>query len=374
MDSLFGLPSKLGRKWLKLVSRGLKKVKMGIFRNFKGSLRDPFLYLSAIAVILFSFIAILAPASVSSPLLTEDVQVTRGAFVEPIGKIKESPDLSIIQKNSLAAVSPPVMATPQVLGALIGGEDYQWQIREITEYTVEPGDNLWSIAEKFNVSLETVLWANDLNKNSVLQLGQKLVILPVTGVVHHVQKGDTVSQMAQTYKVKIDDILAFNDLSGEGDIYIGDILIIPDGVMPPPVIYAPRTVPLADSYFICPISQPCRITQGLHWYNAIDFSHGKCGEPIFAAAAGTIQRVNLTKSTSRSAFGGAGNNITILHPNGVVTFYGHLQTALVSPGDYVSQGQMVATMGGQPGTPGAGKTTGCHVHFGVTGARNPFRY
>ncbi len=337
-------------------------------------MQDPFLYLGLIAVVLYGTLAVLVPSEgQNSILMSTESQTSAGeAFISPVEKIKESPDLSIIQRNSLAAVSPPIMVTPQVLGALVNGETYEWQDKQVVEYLVEPGDNLSSIAGKFNISVDTILWANNLNKNSYIQIGQKLVILPVSGVVHHIQKGDTVSQVAQTYKAKIDDILAFNDLSGEGDIYIGDILIIPNGIMPPPVIYAPQLVPLADSYFICPISQPCRITQGLHWYNAIDFSHGKCGEPIFAAAAGTVQRVNLTNSTSKSAFSGAGNHITILHPNGAVTFYGHLQTALVSPGEYVSQGQMIATMGGQPGTPGAGKTTGCHLHFGVTGARNPF--
>ena len=366
MESLLSLP-------LKLAGRGIKRAKMRISRSFKGFSRDPFFYLGAIAVILFGFISILTPAVVSSPLLSQDPRMAAaGAFMVPMGKIQESPDLSIVQSNSLVAVSPPITVTPQVLGALAGGTDFEWQEKEVVEYIIQPGDNLWSIAERFNISLETILWSNNLNKNSLIQIGQKLVILPISGVVHHVAKGDTVSQIAQTYKVKIDDIIVFNDLSGEGDIYIGDALIIPNGVQPPPIVYAPKVVPLANSYFICPISEPCRITQGLHWYNAIDFSRGKCGEPIFAAAAGTVQRVNLTNSTSRWAFGGAGNNITILHPNGVVTFYGHLQTALVNSGNYVSQGQMIATMGGQPGAPGADKTTGCHVHFGVTGARNPF--
>jgi len=127
---------------------------------------------------------------------------------------------------------------------------------------------------------------------------------------------------------------------------------------------------LASSYFICPHSA-CRISQYLHWYNAIDFG-GKCGDPIIAAAAGTVLKVQLTSSTSRWVFGGAGNHLTILHPNGVVTMYGHLSASLVKPEDVVSQGQMIALMGGQPGTPGAGLSTGCHVHFGVTGARNPF--
>lgn len=341
--------------------------------KYRGSLRDPFLYLGLTTVILYGLLVFLAPEKEVSIIFTEGWdEASNSVFVSSMDKIRESPDLSIIQRNSLAAISPPLVVTPQVLGALVSGETYEFKDKQITEYIVQPGDTLWSIADQFNVSLETVLWANSLNKNSLLQIGQKLVILPTSGIIHHIKKGDTVGQIAQTYKTKIDEILAFNDLSGEGDIYIGDILIIPNGVMPPPVIYASKIIPLANSYFICPISQPCRVTQGLHWYNAIDFSHGKCGEPIYAAAAGEVLKVKLTNSTSRSAFGGAGNNLTILHPNGVVTFYGHLQVALVNPGDYVSQGQMVATVGGQPGTPGAGKSTGCHLHFGVTGARNPF--
>lgn len=186
-------------------------------------------------------------------------------------------------------------------------------------------------------------------------------------MIYHVKSGDTLSEIARIYKGKVEDIITFNDLSEEGEIFVGDILIIPDGVMPPPPAQpAPSLVPLAQSYFICPISPPCRITQGLHWYNAIDFSHGQCGEPIYAAAGGEVLRVRYGWNR------GAGNYLTILHPNGVVTLYGHLQSILVTPGQTVSQGQIIALMGGQPGTPGAGKSTGCHLHFGVSGARNPF--
>lgn len=358
---------------LGLLTRGLKTTKKWILGNYKGSSGDPFFYLGITAVVLYGLIALLVPSvETNSHYFAESPQSAQNAFVVSAEKVKESPDLSIIQKNSLAAISPPIMVTPQILGALISGESYDQKDREVTEYAVQSGDTLSSIADSFNISVETIRWANDLNKNSLIQIGQKLVILPVSGVIHHVKKGDTVSVIAQTYKVKIDEIIAFNDLSGEGDVYIGDALIVPNGVLPPPVLYAPSIVPLASSYFICPISQPCRLTQGLHWYNAIDFSHGKCGEPIFAVAAGEVLKVKLTSSASKFAFGGAGNHLTILHPNGAVTSYGHLQAALVNQGSHVSQGQMIAVMGGQPGTPGAGKTTGCHLHFGVTGARNPF--
>lgn len=350
------------------------RIKRFNWRNYKGSLRDPFFYLKATAIVLFSFTALLNPTTdISTPFFIESPQNSEGVFLAPGTIVKESPELSFIQKNSLAAISPPIIVTPQVLGALAGGEDYGEVQKEIIEYIVQPGDNISSIAGKFNISTETLLWANDLNKNALLQIGQKLVVLPVSGLIHHVKKGETLSEIVQLYKTDSGAIIAFNDLSIDGDIYVGDVLVIPNGVMPPLAKYVqPSLIPLGSSYFIYPLSQPFRITQGLHWYNAIDFSNNKCGTPIFSAAAGEVLKVRLTNSTSRWAFGGAGNHLTILHPNGVVTFYGHIKTSLVNPGDSVSQGQIIATVGGFPGTPGAGNSTGCHVHFGVQGARNPF--
>lgn len=339
----------------------------------RGNLKDPFLCFKIILLILFIGF-VFKSGSTDNPLLTENSLAflsNSQPFVVPQEIEKESPDFNLIQKNSLLAVSPPIMVTPQVLGALAEASNFEEIQNEIVEYIVESGDNLWGIAEKFNISLETIISVNELNKNSNLIPGQKLVILPVSGLIHHVSKGNTLSGIAETYKAKINEIVSFNELSQQGDIYIGDILIIPGGIMPPKPSFVEYT-PLASSYFICPISLPCRVTQRLHWYNAIDFSHGKCGEVILAAAAGEVLKVKLTNSTWRGAFGGAGNHLTILHPNGVVTLYGHLSGAIVQPGDWVSQGQIIAFMGGQPGSPGAGNSTGCHLHFGVIGAVNPF--
>ncbi len=307
-------------------------------------------------------------------ILTEDFQVkdTNSLFLGPINKFSlESPDLVLIQKNSLKASLPPTTLSPQVLGALVGSDSTSTR-KGIVEYVVEPNDTLWSIAQQFDVSLESLLWANSLSKNSVLKIGKTLVIPPVSGVIYHVQKGDTISEVAETYEGKVNEIIAFNELSSGGDIFIGDILIIPNGTMPVVSSYVAESVPLASGYFVCPISSPCRITQGLHWYNAVDFSHGVCGEPIYAAAAGTVLTVRTTSSTSKWAFGGAGNHIKILHPNGVVTMYGHISKSFVTPGQEVARYQLIALMGGEPGTPGAGLSTGCHVHFGVSGAANPF--
>jgi len=278
------------------------------------------------------------------------------------------PDFIFVNHNSLFSSLPPAFVSGRVFGSKL---ESTVERKEIQEYIVEEGDTLASISQKFGISLNTLLWANNLDKKSVLKPGMKLVILPVDGVLHQVKQGDTIFEIAKKYQAKIENIISFNELSDPNDIYVGDILIIPDGKMPPPpkpkekkIVQKPSLIslsrPLANSYFICPVAGGCRITQGLHFYNAVDFSNGKCGEPILAAAGGVVQKAKYGWN------GGAGNVVTILHPNGVVTMYGHLQTIFVSPGQEVSQGQIIGLMGA------TGKATGCHLHFGVYGAKNPF--
>jgi len=263
--------------------------------------------------------------------------------------------MAILNQNSIVAVVSPNLVTPQVLGSII---DESVPARDsITEYVVEPGDTLSSIAEKFGVSTNTILWANNLSGASAIKEGQELLILPVSGVLHMAKEGDTLSAIAGSYKVKTEDIIAFNGLKSEEDLYIGDAIVIPGGKITPktPVI---NSIPIADSYFINPVEGI--ISQGPHgtFGAAIDISNS-CGKPVVAAAGGKVQRTGLV------AVGG--NIITILHPNGVVTYYGHLSVISVSPGQVVEQGQIIGYVGNTGYTIGA---TGCHLHFETRGVKN----
>ncbi|MDP2926895.1 MAG: M23 family metallopeptidase [bacterium] len=355
--------------------------------RFLGSRKDPLLYLGGLAVVLLvstlflpnpinkAAFSIGSTGSTGSAPPPSKGNTNYYPALGPSAGLLQLPDFYLIQKNSLKAVLPAGIVKPQVLATLSGTEEELDGRRSgVIEYAVVEGDTLGSIAQQFNLSLETVLWANNLNKNSVILPGKTLVILPVSGVMHVVGPGDTLSDIVRKYKGNLDETIAFNELANENEVFAGDIVLIPNGLLPPLPVKKPASTwaPLVAGYFICPISAPCRVTQGLHWYNAIDLSHGQCGEPIYASASGRVQKVRLTTSTSRWAFGGAGNHLTILHPNGVVTFYGHLLSVIVSPGDEVSQGQIIGYMGGGKGMAGAGLSTGCHVHFGVVGAKNPF--
>tara|TARA_Y100000310_G_C20549710_1_gene747416 strand:+ start:29 stop:1150 length:1122 start_codon:yes stop_codon:yes gene_type:complete len=300
----------------------------------------------------FSFLTAIASQEVSKQEL----------FVSPVKNFTgEFPEKSFLQGNTLVGVATPTtVGETKVLGSVIEEDDQsvlETDSYDLIEYVVQKGDTVSGIADKFNISMSTILWANNLSSKSVLKPGKKLLILPVSGAVHLVQKGDTIGGITRKYKGKVEDVIAFNNLSGEGDIFIGDMLVIPGGKMPSsPVVIA--TVPVAESYFIVPVEGT--ISQGLHGAlgNAIDISN-KCGKPIVAAAGGTVQRTGPARI--------AGNIITILHPNGITTFYGHLSAITVAPGQAVSAGEIIGYVGNTGYTVGA---SGCHLHFEVRGASN----
>ena len=65
----------------------------------------------------------------------------------------------------------------------------------ISIHIVREGDTIASIAKLFEVTPNTILWANDLPKSTKLKVGQRLTILPVTGVKYVVKKGDTLDSI-----------------------------------------------------------------------------------------------------------------------------------------------------------------------------------
>lgn len=240
----------------------------------------------------------------------------------------------------------------------------------IAMYTIKSGDTVSSIAAQFGITVDTVLWENGLRASSTLQPGQALRILPVSGVQHEVKSGDTLTKIAKRYNASMDEIIAFNTLpADEGSVLpVGEALIVPGGEQPAPPraparIVTPRTAsgaagPSVAGYFIFP-------TTGYnfgrrHATNGTDISNA-CGTPVYGAAAGTI-----VEAKAHGWNGGYGNYVKMQHPNGTQTLYGHLNSVAVAAGEPVNQGDPIGLMGN------TGRSTGCHLHFEVRGARNPF--
>lgn len=96
-------------------------------------------------------------------------------------------------------------------------------------YTVQQGDTLSVIAAKNKVSVNTILWANDIDNVDSIMPGDTIFILPVSGVQYAVKKGDNIDAIAEKYKASRDKIIAFNDLPANGELEEGKTIVIPDG-------------------------------------------------------------------------------------------------------------------------------------------------
>lgn len=113
---------------------------------------------------------------------------------------------------------------------------------EVIEYTIQSGDSLGLIAQKFGVSNNSILWANNFDAKKVIHPGEIIKIPPVSWLIHQVKGWDTLSQLAKQYKVEENKIIAQNDL-GTTTIYSGQTLIIPWAIkeVPKPIVAVKQT-------------------------------------------------------------------------------------------------------------------------------------
>jgi murein DD-endopeptidase MepM/ murein hydrolase activator NlpD len=266
-------------------------------------------------------------------------------------------DIFIVDGSALASETSPLSGD----GALTATGNGQ-----ISLYVVREGDTLSAIADMFEVTVNTIRWANDLGAKGTISEGDKLVILPITGVKYTVKKGDTLASIAKKYKGDTEEILGFNGLSDASELAIGLEIIIPNGEVVPaatPKKAAPANTygsgPAYAGYYMRPIKGGLK-TQGIHGYNGVDLA-SSYGATVYAAAAGEV-----IISRADGYNGGYGSYVVIRHDNGTQTLYAHLSANSVSVGQTVAQGDVIGAMGS------TGKSTGTHLHFEIRGAKNPF--
>ncbi len=268
------------------------------------------------------------------------------------------------QESAFVALTPPDGDYLEHLSA---------ERSQVSEYTVQEGDLISFIASDFGVTVNTLIWANGLKDADSISPGQTLRIPPVSGVIHKVVKGDTAAALAKKYGVEADRVIAYNRLPQDGLLETGTEIIVPDGKMPGGVsIPATGTTRVASTarpgtqfghlqdlggYFKLP-------TFGFNWgrihgRNGVDIANS-CGTPVYAGADGKV-----TVADADGYNGGFGKYIKISHANGTETLYAHSMKLLVGAGQVVGKGDKIMLMGT------TGRSTGCHLHFEVHGARNP---
>ena len=252
------------------------------------------------------------------------------------------------------------------------------QRTEIVYYTVGIGDTISTIAHKFGLTTNTILWANNLSSLSLIRPGDTLTILPYSGVLYTVKAGDTVAKIADKYGVDSDKILSCNTLGNS--LKAGQKIVVPGARKISETVAISKPVPEtttnsnANSNYTSGLSvirdfikapsastsggsKMCwptvghTITQYFSWHHpAIDIAN-HIGTPVYAADAGTVIFAGWAT--------GYGNSIVIDHGNGIKTRYGHASKLFVSVGDTVQKCENIMAMGS------TGWSTGPHVHFEV---------
>ena len=229
-------------------------------------------------------------------------------------------------------------------------------------YKVKQGDKLASIAAQFGISINTIIWANPNIYRNFLSVGQEMVILPVTGVLHQVEAEETLESIANLYSIDI-ETLRSNNPHIAAVLEPLEKLVIPNGkpLLNKKVSSSQNALPNLAGYFKIP-------TTGWNWgqlhsYNAVDIAN-YCGTSVFSAADGLV-----IEARSSGLNSGYGHFVKIEHPNDTATLYAHLDKIEVETGDLVKQGELIGYIGNTGNTHGP---TGCHLHFEVHGAKNPF--
>lgn len=297
---------------------------------------------------------VLSAASVSLPLLGSNASFSyRQEGVG--GPVDDAPPaMPVVQDSALVAPRNPA-------GTLSNARPDQ-----ILLYVVQQGDTPGAIAENFGISLNTLLWANNIRNSNTIKIGDELVILPVSGVRYAIKKGDTIESIAKSFKGDANEILSFNGLAVDEALTPGTIIIIPDGELfsLPSQPVSPRynrftNLPEERGYYLRPIVGG-RKSRGIHGHNGVDLANS-CGLPIYASAGGTVI---IARASGWN--GGYGKYAVITHANDTQTLYGHMSAVAVTQGMAVAQGFQIGDIGS------TGNSTGCHVHFEIRGARNPF--
>jgi murein DD-endopeptidase MepM/ murein hydrolase activator NlpD len=267
---------------------------------------------------------------------------------------------------------------------------------DVITYTVESGDNLFSIADQYGLKAETILWGNfeTLQDNpNMLSTGQVLNILPTDGTYYEWNSGDNLANVAAFFKVAPEAILNFSgnnidltttDMANPG-IEPGTWVIIPGGKRPlkdwgPPAIS--RSNPASARYygdgycgevyegaigtgtFVWPTSSHSISGYGYSGIHpAIDIG-GAVGNAVVAADSGVVVFSGWSNY-------GYGYMVVIDHGTGWQTAYAHLSAVAVGCGQSVFQGGYIGAVGS------TGNSSGPHLHFETVynGAKpNPLDY
>jgi murein DD-endopeptidase MepM/ murein hydrolase activator NlpD len=336
-----------------------------------------------------------------NPVQTPQVLAEKAGFPLEVSRLQNMAGSSQphepVTRVYAAAVTPEPGATPAA-AILEPGATPPATILEpppiFSVYEVQPNDTVGSIAARFGLQPESIIWNNvEISDEDFLAVGQLLRIPAMDGIIHEVRLDETLSDIAARYSVDLSAITTFtsNGIGKPDDIQEKQLVFVPGGTIPPPPEPEPAAaavepaqpagdaaaepgapvaapaVPFTPSEgLIWPTSGPISSYMGPSHPLGIDIDlYNNPNAPILAATAGVVTFAGGDPCCSYGLY------VVIVSPGGVETLYAHLSSVNVVQGQQVAQGTVVGYAGC------TGYCTGNHLHFEVidNGVRqNPLGY
>jgi murein DD-endopeptidase MepM/ murein hydrolase activator NlpD len=248
-----------------------------------------------------------------------------------------------------------------------------------TVYEVQPGDTVSTIATRFGLQPESIVWNNvEVNDEDVLAVGQLLRIPATDGIIHQVRLDETLSDIATRYGVDLSAITTFtsNGIQQPDDIQEKQLVFVPGGTVAPtpepePAAAAESAEPAGEGTaaepatepsvpftpsagLIWPVTGPISSYMGPSHPLGIDIDlYNSPNAPILAATPGVVTFAGGDACCSYGLY------VVIVSPGGIETLYAHLSSINVVQGQQVAQGTVLGYGGC------TGYCTGNHLHFEV---------
>lgn len=184
----------------------------------------------------------LSESNANSNSITDPLdQLSSADIAENIARATALPETTAVSNQAqsvnaemaITQTSSTVIAKPQIVASAFKSN------KDIQIYYAQNGDTVASIASKFNVTSNSIMWSNSLESQTI-NAGQKLYIPPVNGIVYIVKSGDTPASLASKYNANEAQIIAYNDAEISG-ITPGELVIIPNGQVQATVYSAPSS-------------------------------------------------------------------------------------------------------------------------------------
>ncbi len=220
---------------------------------------------------------------------------------------------------------------------------------------VKKGDTIYGLSRRFGIPLKDIILHNKLKPPYVLSLDQRISLPAIK--YHSVERGDTGTNIAKRYGVNISTLMRLNDIRKPYVLSVGQKLKLPGGAASKStkVVSNDAEVTTAPTEPSKNLSAPPRSGNGFSWpvEGAVVSRYGpksegqkneginiaaKLGTPVRAAQSGVVVYAS-------NGIEGYGNLLLIKHSEGWMTTYAHNERILVTKGQNVERGQIIARVG-----------------------------